>query len=351
MPASSIDTFLACSIMIVLVLSAMAGLSMTVYPYLNGMSQKNDAEQYQQLAEYMLLNPGRPQYWGSMSGVVPSIFGLALAGSLNPYELDIDKVSRLNPENIYCITYPQLLESAGIHDAALTIEIKTLFDLSINLTSTLTGQNVTTYDFAVSTRKSGSPISTTLRCYVVAKNYVQSLNSSTSSEGSRSIGVTIPNSANGTALLVVFAKAQANVMAFNVYPFSHNSSTPKPNGTFMSLSPLNYVLNVSFSYPNEKNLTAKVFTYSNSSNLTQIKSDSQTAQFSFPRLLDSSPMILVITGFNMSSYFAEWVSYPQVPLEMGADMSGSNNGSSVVSLTYIVSINFVLYEFKINFGG
>jgi len=350
MPASSIDTFLACSIMILLVLSAMAGLSKTLNPYLSDMSQKNDAEKYQQLTTYLLLNPGSPQDWGSMSGVAPSSFGLALAGSLNPYELDIDKISRLNNENVHSITYSQLLESAGIHDAALRIEIKTLFDLSINLTSSIAGQNETTYNFDVSTKKSGLPISATLQCYVVAKDHVQSVNSSTSSDGNGSIGVIIPNSANGTALLIAFAKAQPKMMAFNVYSFSHNSSTSKPNRTFMRFSPLNYVLNVSF-YPQEEILMAKVFTYSYSFNLTQITADSQTAQYSFPHLLDSSPMILVMTGFNGSSYFAEWVSYPQVPLEMGANIDGSNHESRVVSLTYIVSINFVLYEFIIRWAG
>jgi len=351
MPASSVDTFLACSIMIVLVLSVMTGLSRTLHPYLNDLSQENDNERYQQLTEYMLLNSGTPSNWGSMPDTVPSSFGLALAGSLNPYELDIDKVSRLNNENLHSITYLQLLESAGIHDAALRIEIKTLFDLSMNLTSSLLGQNETTYNFAFSTKKSGLPISATLRCYVVARNHVQSVNSSTSSDGNGLIGVTIPNSANGTALLVAFAKAQPKMMAFNVYSFSHNSSTPKPNRTFTRLSPLNYVLNVSFLYPQEEILMAKVFTYSYIFNLTQIAMDSQSAQCNFPRLLDSSPMVLIMTGFNGSSYFAEWVSYPQVPLEIGANMDGPNRESRVVSLTYIVSINFVFYEFIIRWAG
>jgi len=96
---------------------------------------------------------------------------------------------------------------------------------------------------------------------------------------------------------------------------------------------------------------AKVFTYSYSFNLTQIAMDSQSAQYNFPRLLDSSPMVLIMTGFNGSSYFAEWVSYPQVPLEIGANMDGANNESRVVSLSYIVSINFVFYEFIIRWAG
>ncbi len=324
---------------------------MTLNPYVESIRRKNNAEQYQQFSEYMLLNPGSPPDWGCSPDVVPSVFGLAPAGFLNPYELDIDKVSRLNNENVHSMTYLQLLESAGIHDAALRIEIKTLFDLSINLTSSLAGQDETTYNFYVSTEKSGLPISAALHCYVVARDYAQSVNLSTSSDGSGSLEVTIPNSASGTALLVAFAKAQPKMIAFNVYSFSHNSSTPKPNGTFIRFSPLNYVLNVSFSYPQEEILTAKVFTYGYSFNLTQITADSQTAQYNIPCLLDSSPMILVITGFNGSSHFAEWCSYPQVPLEIGADMNELNHESKIVSLTYIVSINSVLYELKMKWGG
>jgi len=94
MPASCIDTILACSIMIILVSSAMAITSMTLHPSLNELSHKNDIERYQQLAKYILLNPGIPSNWGSSPQVVPTNFGLASMNSSHPYQLDIDKVSR-----------------------------------------------------------------------------------------------------------------------------------------------------------------------------------------------------------------------------------------------------------------
>jgi hypothetical protein len=62
-------------------------------------------------------------------------------------------------------------------------------------------------------------------------------------------------------------------------------------------------------------------------------------------------MIIVITGSNGSSSFAEWTSYPQLPLEMGANLSGLDAASKIVSLAYTVTINFALYEFNIEFAG
>jgi hypothetical protein len=347
MPASSIDTFLACSIMIALVLSAMIGTSMTLHPFLSGLSYKNYVERHEQLTKYLLLTTGTPSDWGCMSEVVPNSFGLASVNSFHPYELDIDKITRLNNENAYSITYHQLLESFGTRDVALRIEIKTLFDLSVNLASTSEKENETTYNFEFFTDKSEFPISAQLRCYVIVKDYVHKVTLSTSSSGNGSANITIPISKNGTALLVAFAKTKPQITAFNVYSFSHNSSTPKPNGTFMRLNPVNYVLNTFFSYPNEEVLRAQVFTYNYCFNLTQISGGNQTAEYNIPHLLDASPMILVLTGFNGTSSFAEWVSYPQLPLEIGANLSES----SVVSFTYIVTINLAFYDLTIKCGG
>ncbi|MEA2090186.1 MAG: hypothetical protein U9O89_05450 [Thermoproteota archaeon] len=353
MPATSIDTFFASSLMIILVLSAMVGLSRVLAPYVNDFSNETNVERYRQLSEYLLLNPGSPQNWGSMFSVVPNGFGLAKQDFSSLYELDIDKVSRLNQQNVYSISYPQLLESLGISDVALNIELKTIFDISINLVSSTKEENETAYNFEVSTAKSGLPVSSMLRCYVAAKNYVSNLSSSTSSAGIGSINVAIPNSANGTALLVVFAKAKVNsqIMSFNVYAFSHNSTSFTPNRTFTQLNPLNYTLNVSFSYTNEKVLTAQVFSYDYHFNLTQTSNSSQSIEYSIPRLLDASPMVLIITGFNASTYFAEWTSYPQLPTKIGATFSEDTLRSAIVPFTYVVNINLVLYRCNIKCGG
>jgi hypothetical protein len=288
-----------------------------------------------------------------MRETVPSSLGLAKADSSLPYELDIDKVSRLNSANVYSLTYLELWESLGIEDVAFQIEVRTLFGVSINPILNQTQGNETIYEFEVVTRKFGMPIPSDLSSYVVVKDFVDRTNSSTSSNGVGSLSISIPNSVNGTALLLVFAKAKVNprIVAFNVYAFGHNSATPFSNRTFTRLSPLNYVLNASFVYPNTEILKTQVFTLNYNFSLVEQAQASQSTEYSIPSLLDSSPMILVLTGNNGSSSFAEWVSYPQLPLQMGADFSQSIAGSKIVSQSHIVTINFALYEVVTKWGG
>ncbi|UCC33920.1 MAG: hypothetical protein JSW53_02650 [Candidatus Bathyarchaeota archaeon] len=332
--------------MVALVLSSMAGMTWVLQPFIGDLSNRNSVERHEQVAKHLLLNAGIPSDWGCRPGL-PSSFGLASAHFFHPYELDIDKVSRLNNESAYRITYPQLLGTLGIHDVALGIEVQPLFDLSVDLASTLEGENETTYEFDFLTEKSGFPVSAQLQCYTVIKDYLSNTSLSTTSTGEGSANVTIPNSINGTALLVSFAEAKPQITTFNVHSFNHNSSTPQPNGTFMRLSPINFSMTASFSYPEEEILRAQVLTYNYCFNLTEISGDNQTAEYSIPRLLDSSPMILTLTGMNDTSCFAEWVSYPQLPLEIGADLNHSN----VVSFTYLVSINHAFYECVVKCGG
>lgn len=353
MPATSIDTFLACSIMIILTLSAIASASKLMTPYLNDLSHRNDAERFQQLASHLLLNTGTPLDWGQMRETTPSSLGLAKANSLLPYELDLDKVSRLNSENAYSLTYPQLWESLGIQDVAFQIEVNTLFELSINQTSNQIQGNETIYEFEVATKKSGMPVSAELSGYAFVKNFVDNATSSTSSDGVGSLSFNIPNSVNGTTLVVVFAKARANLqmVSFNVYTFSHNSAAPFPNRTFLSLSPLNHVLNASFNHPTTEVVKTQVFTHNYNFSLTQKAQGNQTVEYYIPRLIDSSPMILALTGLNGSSSFAEWVAYPQLPLQTGSDFSQSIAGAKIVSQSHIVTINFALYEVVTRWGG
>jgi hypothetical protein len=158
---------------------------------------------------------------------------------------------------------------------------------------------------------------------------------------------------NGTAILLTFAKAESNpqILAFNAYTFSHNSPEPWPNRTFTRLNPLSYVLNVTFTNPNEEVLKTLVFTYNYNFSLIEKSRNAQTSEYDIPRLLDASPMLLVITGLNETSSFAEWVSYPEVPLEIVADFDQSDNEAKTVSLCHIVTINSALYEIVTKWGG
>jgi hypothetical protein len=331
----------------------MIGTSKLITPYLNNMSDKSGALRFQQLASHILLNPGTPSNWGQSRTIVPSSLGLAKTGSTVPYELDIDKVSRLNSENAYSLTYRQLWESLGMEDVSFQIEIKTLFEVSIDLVSSQTLENETTYEFEIFTGKSGMPVPSNLSGYVVVADFVNEVNGSTSSSGAGSLSVSIPNSVNGTALLLVFAEAKAysKTVAFSVFAFGHNSATPFPNGTFTRLSPLDFVLNVSFTYPDTDVQKAQVFTFNYNFSLTEKAQGSQSVEYAVPRLLDSCPMVMVLTGYNGSTSFAEWVSYPQLPLSIGANFSQSIAGSKIVSQSHIVTINFALYEVVTKWGG
>jgi len=339
--------------MIILTLSAMAGTSKLMAPYLDDLSHRDDAERFQQLASHLLLNAGTPASWGQMQATVLSNLGLAKADSSLPYELDIDKVSRLNSENIYSLTYSELWEALGVKDVAFQIEVKTLFELSISLISNSTQGNQTVYEFEVATEKSGMPLSTDLSGYVVVESFVDKVTTATASNGVGSLTVNVPNSVNGTVLMLVFARAQVNpqMVSFNTYTFGHNSPTPLPNRTFTRLSPLNHVLNVSLAYSTIEILKPQVFTFNYNFSLTEKADGVQTVEYFIPQLLDSSPMITVLTGHNGSTSFAEWVSYPQLSLQIGVDFSESIAGSKIVSLSHIVTINFALYEVVTKWGG
>jgi hypothetical protein len=181
---------------------------------------------------------------------------------------------------------------------------------------------------------------------VIVETYVDDVSSSTASNGVGVMNITLPHSLNGTALLAVFAKAKvySKMIGFNVYSFGHNSETPEPNKTFLQLSPLNHVLNVSFQYETVVVSNAYAFTYNYHFTLSQTNSGNQTVEYDIPRLLDTSPILLVLNGNNVSTSFSEWTAYPQLPLEIGTNFSDLTSRLKAVALTYVVSINSVLYK-------
>jgi hypothetical protein len=122
MPASSIDTFFACTIMITLVLAAMVNTSNMLRPSMDNALHQNDTERLRQLAEHLLLSAGTPNNWGSLKDTVPTSLGFADSNAFIPYELDIDKVTRLNDINLYSLSYAQLWQASGVSDVSFNIE-------------------------------------------------------------------------------------------------------------------------------------------------------------------------------------------------------------------------------------
>jgi len=351
MPAISIDTFFACSLMVLLVLSAMASASKLLYPHINAMDT-NTAERYESVSKYLLLNDGTPSNWGQNCQVIPENFGLAKAGSDNQYELDIDKVSRLNNENLYAVSYPQIFTALGMSDVSFRIEVEPIFEAALNLTATFEGANETSYEFEILTQKQGVPVQAELKFYVVAENYLETSHACVSS-GRTYVNTTISNDVNGPVLVVVFARSVSNakIVSFSAYRFAHNSTEPKPKGTFLGLSPLNYKLNVSLICPETDLSDAYALSFNYSSTLTQTANNSQSATYNIPRFLDPSPTLIVATGWNSTSFFTEWTAYPQIPLQTGMDFASSTTLSNVFAYTYLVTIDPALYKCTIWLGG
>ncbi len=353
MPSSSIDTFLACSIMIILALSGIVGTSKLMAPYLKDLAHSDDSERFQRLASHLFLNAGIPENWGQLKDTTLTSLGLAEADTTEPYELDMDKVTRLNNQNMYSLEYAELWQALGVKDVSFRIEIQMLFEISIELISNATQGNQTLYEFRVTAQRSGMPVSASLSSYATLGNFVGKNAASTSSDGVGTLTVTIPNSISGTALLLVFALSTADqrIVSFGVCAFGHNSQSPLPNGTFMRLNPLNHVLNASLLYDSIEVSNARVFTFGYNFSLTVMTQNIWTLEYMVPRLLEASPMVFVLTGLNGSASFAEWVAYPQVPLQIGADFSDSTAGSRITAQSHIVTINSAFYEVVTKWGG
>ncbi|MEM3731815.1 MAG: hypothetical protein QW667_07755 [Candidatus Bathyarchaeia archaeon] len=351
MPAVSIETFFACSLMVLITLAAMASTSKILIPQINNMANYNFAERCMEISKYLLLNAGEPQNWGENGQITPKVFGLAKADSNEPFDLDVDKVSRLNSSNLYAISYAEVFKSLKMPDLTLNLEIKPIFEVSISLKATYPSTEETTYQFEVLTTKQGAPVQTQLQAYVFAENYMETTPIGLSS-GWTETNITISNSVNGPALLIVFARATCNsrIVSFGALMFAHNSAEPQPNGTFLGLSPLNYSLYVSTNYPETTLANIYALTFSYYGVLQQTANDSLTV-YSIPHFADSSPVLIVATGRNSTLPFVEWTAYPQIPVQIGVDFEAFKSLSDIFAYTYIVTLNSAFYECKIQIGG
>ena len=344
MPASSIDTFFACTLIVAVVVISMVATTMTVTPYLSSLHDLNEDEYLQKIVEHLIVSSGSPADWGQNQTATPEAFGLAEDGSFS-YALDRDKVSRLNSQNSYALTYLQVLQALRLEKVALNIAFSQIMDVSVALNSNETVGDVTTYSFSVSVSRDEAPVATSLNCYIVANNFFNESVSSTSSSGEGTVDFDVPNSSNGTALLLVFARAPYDdrLTAQGVYAFGHLSSEPSPNNTFLSMSPLNSSLLADPNFSEVSLETAYQFSYGYNSTLTSTSNET----YALPEFLGSSPKVLAVTGWNGSTFFVEWVAYPQVPLEIGANFENTE----CFSFSYLVTIDRVFYRLNVQCGG
>jgi hypothetical protein len=245
-----------------------------------------------------------------------------------------------------------MFTALGMSDVSFRIEVEPIFEVASNLTAAFERANETSYEFEILTEKQGIPVQAELKFYVVTESHLETSHACVSS-GRTYVNATISNDVNGPALLVVFARSVSNakIVSFSAYTFAHNSTEPKPEGTFLKLSSLNYTLNVSLIYPEINLSDAYALSFNHSSTLTQTENNSQSATYNIPHFLDPSPTLIVATGWNATSFFTEWTAYPQIPLKTGTNFASSATLSNVFAYTYLATIDSALYKCTIWLGG
>jgi hypothetical protein len=305
----------------------------------------NEQSYLQAIADHIVTSPGTPSNWGASSNV-PADFGLAASSSTIPYELDVDKVTRLNSLNNYSISYFDMETTSKLNNIALGIAVSQIMDVSIEQSSISTRSGYTSFNLSISTSIDSEPVSASLNCYVVANNHLNNITSSTSDIGLGNITVQIPSAATDNAMAIVFARASFDdrITSYAIYNLANSTQETVSSSDFLTLSPIDYKLSFS---TNSSELTIQngyVFSYLHHQNLAYTQGATECA---IPQIVDKSPLIIVVCGVNNGTYFQEWVSYPQVPFNAGSDFSGSQQNV----FSYTVSINGVLYKLDISFGG
>jgi hypothetical protein len=311
---------------------------------INGTQDINKDSYLQAIADQIITNPGAPANWGT-SGSIPTDLGLASASSATPYELDIDKISRLNSLNNYALSYFHMENAAKLNNIALGITVSQVLSINIEQTSNSTNGNDASFSFAVLTSIDSEPTSASLNCYIVANNYLGNVTDSTSGIGVGYVIVQIPSAATGNAMLIVFARASFDdrITSYAIYNFQNSSQESTPGNTILTLTPLNYTLSYA---TNSTDLTIQdsyLFSYTYQQNLTPAAG---TTQYLIPKVIDKSPFVLVLCCFSNGVYFQEWTSYPQIPLKAGSSFTGSEQNV----FSYMATINGVLYKVNVSFG-
>lgn len=335
MPTASLDFTLASLVIIMVTAGAIYGVKTLTAPYLDNISTES---RYYQIGRSILLSEGNPVDWGK--GIIPTSFGLADESS--KYSLDIDKVSRLNPENEFALNYSTIWRTLGIEDISFTLEISPVYILSLKIESFIDNGYNTTYNFLATCTLDGYPIESNISYYLCIRSSTYSITGTTDNDGKGFVQFSLPNSISGTALLIGFSKTQDSIFTYNVLSFAHQSLFQQPNNAYATLNPLNYVLYTTITKGSA--LFATVYSYSYVFNLT-----SSDSEYLIPTLKGGGPMILVLTGVDGAYYWAEYVAYPQVPLEIGAVMTLDYLISDISSFVYLVDVEGSLYRLKIQF--
>jgi hypothetical protein len=343
LPTSSFDTFFACTILVAAALIGTAFLTSTLQTRITSTQDIDKNSYLKAVADRIITNPGTPTDWGK-NGAKPTDFGLASSPSTSSYELDLDKVSMLNSVNSYSLSCADIEIASKLNNIALGLEISQIMTINILQQSNLTLGGSTLFTFTVSADIDSNPTSADLHCYVAADNYLNQTNHAIPNTGISQVTIQIPSSETNNALLIVFARASIDdrITSYAIYNFGTSKQELIPSNTNLALNALDYTLNLNNTSPGLTFQNSYVFSYSYHQPLP-ILEGSKTP---IPKIIDQSPLVLVVFGLNGTVNFQDWTSYPQVPLTVGANFEDSEKNV----FSYMVTIGGVLYRLDLSFG-
>jgi hypothetical protein len=340
LPTSSFDTFFACTIIVAVALIGTAFLGSTMQTRIASTQDINKDSYLKSIADHILTNTGAPVDWGT-SSTLPIDFGIASSLSHSTYELDIDKICRLNSLNNCSLSYFDISKAAKLN-LALGIEVSQLMTVNIVQLSNTTTGSFTSFTFQISANINSKPTSGSLHCYFSAYTQLTEVNASIPESGNIQVTVQIPTSETENTLLIAFARASFDdrITSYAIYNFAYSSQESTPRSSYLALSPLNYTLSLNDTLL--RVLNGCVFSYSFQQQLPSLES----SQVTIPKLLDNSPLVIVVKGINGTQYFQEWSAYPQIPLKIGANFDRSEQNI----FSYVVTIKGVLYRLDLSLG-
>lgn len=342
MPSNSFDTFFACTIIVAAALIATAFLGSTLQARITSTQDINKDSYLKAIADHLVTNPGTPTDWG-ISTSVPQDFGLAQSQSSVPYELDMDKVSRLNSQNSAFFSYVELANATKLNNIALGIGVEQILSIRVNQIENHTVGSDVWFTFQVTTSINSKQADADLQFYVVANNYLSN-STDVASNGYAEITVQVPTASIDNALMVLFARDSLDerITTYAIYNFATATQQLTPNNTAVTLSVNNYVLTCSLKSPIVTVQNGYALSYAFKSNLTSLSA----TQFTVPKIVEKSPLVIVAYGADGGTYFQEWTAYPQIPLTAGSTFEWSEQNI----FSYLVTINGVLYRLNISLG-
>jgi hypothetical protein len=340
LPTSSFDTFFACTIIVAVALIGTAFLGSTMQTRIVSTQDINKDSYLKSIADHIITNTGSPVDWGTRS-TLPIDFGIASSLSHSTYELDIDKICRLNSLNNYSLSYLDISEAARLN-LALGIEVSQLMTVNIVQSSNSTVGNFTSFTLQISANINSKPISASLHCYFSADTQITEVNTFIPESGVIQVTAQIPTLETENALLIAFARASIDdrITSYAIYNFAYSLQESTPRSSYLALSPLNYTLSLNDNFLRVRN--GFFFSYSFQQPFPSLES----SQVTIPKLLDNSPLVIVVKGINGTKDFQEWSAYPQIPLKIGANFDGSEQNI----FGYIVTVQGVLYKLDLSLG-